>query len=150
LKESRFKGALIKTYFFIRGIFLFLFVCPWASRKNIAPYGVELKRILAIRIDRIGDIMVSLPALKALKEMFPLARISLLVAEGREGLLKDIPWVDEVITLKPLRRTIEELKEKKLDLAIDLLMDYPLKTACRQAGIDGAGGFMQEIVFVYR
>ena len=129
MRENKIKFLAKRFYFFFRRIFLFLFLCPLAGRKSHPPYGIEVKRILAIRIDRIGDIVVSMPALKALKAIFPYAKLSLLVAEGRQGLLKDIPWVDEVIILKGLRQTIEQLKEKKFDLAIDLLMDYTLKTA---------------------
>jgi lipopolysaccharide heptosyltransferase II len=129
MRENRILSLAKKACFFFRRVFLSLILCPAASRKNIPPYGAEVKRILAIRIDRIGDIMVSLPALKALKGMFPGAKISLLVAEGKAELLKDMPWVDEVMIFKGLRQTIERLKVKKFDLAIDLLMDYPLKTA---------------------
>jgi len=87
------------------------------------------KSLLAIRIDRIGDLMVTLPALKALRRIFPEARISVLAAEENAPLLTVFPWIDEVITYRGFIRTVGLLRKKGFGLAVDFLMDYPLKTA---------------------
>lgn len=85
--------------------------------------------IVVIRIDRIGDMVVSLPAIKALKEIFPGCRLSVLLAPAHAALLKDSPWIDELIPYRGFFRSAGVLRRKRFFLAIDLLMDYTLKTA---------------------
>lgn len=88
---------------------------------------IEIKSILVIRIDRIGDLIVSIPALKALRGAFPKAKISSLVRKGNDALLGGSPWNDEVICYRGFIKSAWLLRQKKFDLAVDLLMDYPLK-----------------------
>lgn len=61
-----------------------------------------VRRLLAIRLDNIGDVVMTGPALRALRDAAPDATISLLCSPaGREaaGLL---PWVDETVVARAL------------------------------------------------
>lgn len=54
-------------------------------------------KILVIRTDRIGDVVLTTPALRALRRCFPEARISLLVTPATLDLVRGHPDVDEVL-----------------------------------------------------
>ncbi|MBI2095485.1 MAG: glycosyltransferase family 9 protein [Candidatus Omnitrophica bacterium] len=54
-------------------------------------------RILAVRLDRIGDVLLSLPALAILRRRFPDAWISVMVRPSTREILEGHPLIDEVI-----------------------------------------------------
>ncbi|HEX2090735.1 MAG TPA: glycosyltransferase family 9 protein [Actinomycetota bacterium] len=56
-------------------------------------------RILLIRPDHLGDVLLTLPATAALKRSLPRAHLTYLVAEGLERLTDRSPDVDETISL---------------------------------------------------
>ncbi len=53
--------------------------------------------ILAIRLDNIGDVIMLGPALRAMKETVPGARLTLLASPGGSAAASLLPWVDDVI-----------------------------------------------------
>ncbi|MFH1904711.1 MAG: glycosyltransferase family 9 protein [bacterium] len=111
-------------YLFLReGLFNSL--CFFFSKQSNLPKADEIKKILIIRIDRIGDVILSTPALKAVRKRFPSAHISVLVSHGTQDLLLTCKYIDEIILFKNL----SNIRKRRFDLAIDLHLDYPLKTA---------------------
>ena len=56
------------------------------------------KRMLVIRLDRLGDVILSLPAVQALRERFPHAFIAMMVRPACRDVVKGHPAVDEVIS----------------------------------------------------
>ncbi len=54
-------------------------------------------KILIVRLDRVGDVICSLPAVWALRERFPNAFISMMVRPYTQELVEGHPWIDEVI-----------------------------------------------------
>lgn len=84
-------------------------------------------RILVIKISSLGDLILSLPSLKALRRHFPKARISLLTLKKYYSLLNDSPYLDEVITLeekykklKNIFKVSKNLRRRSFDYIIDL------------------------------
>ncbi len=67
-------------------------LAPLLSRASASP-PVE---VLVLRLDRIGDVLMSLPALHALRAALPDAKIRLAVGEWSREVAKDAP-VDEVL-----------------------------------------------------
>ena len=59
----------------------------------------EARSILALRLDRLGDLLMTLPALKALREVMPAAHIELGVGSWNEDIAKGLPFVDKVRTI---------------------------------------------------
>lgn len=55
------------------------------------------KQILAVRLDNIGDVIMLGPALRAVKETSPQARITLLASPGGASGAPLLPWIDDVI-----------------------------------------------------
>lgn len=92
-----------------------------------------INRIVVIKLRHIGDVLLTVPAIRALKETFPGASVSALVNSGTEDMLSLNPLVDSVISFDrkikgqgPLGRSIRELsfirslRRRSFDMAVDL------------------------------
>jgi heptosyltransferase-3 len=90
-----------------------------------------IKKILVIKLKNIGDVVLTTPALRALKKSFPHAHIAILVRKGTEEVLAGLPYLDEIIELDidgahSIRhiggniRFLYDLRKKGFDLSIDL------------------------------
>ena len=60
------------------------------------PTRAEIKNVLVLRLDRIGDVLMSLPALQDLRAALPEARVSLAVGAWSEQVARGAP-VDEIL-----------------------------------------------------
>src|SRR5579883_3261415 len=63
---------------------------------------LEAKNILAVRLDNIGDILMLGPALRAVKETSPQARLTLLASPAGSTAAPLLPWIDDVIAWRPI------------------------------------------------
>ena len=127
------------------------------------------QRILAIRLDNLGDVLVTTPALHAIKHALPHAKLTLLASSvgaqvGRlnpdidDVIVYSAPWMDPWHTLPQNSQReqlmIETLRERQFDAAIIFtsyhqsplpaaylcyLADIPLRAA---ASIDGPGSLL--------
>ncbi len=92
-----------------------------------------VKKVLVIKLGNIGDTLLAVPAIRAVKESMPSAVVSALVSSGTEEMLILNPLLDEVLTLdgftkpgSPRKRDSGELKlikglrKKGFDMAVDL------------------------------
>jgi heptosyltransferase-3 len=61
--------------------------------RNIQP-----KRILVIRTDSLGDVLLTTPLFRALKQKYPKTKVCALVRQGFREVLADNPHVDQIIT----------------------------------------------------
>ncbi len=88
----------------------------------------NLKNILVVRTDRIGDVILSLPIARIIKEHLPGCKVTFLVREYTFELVKHHPFIDDVLTLKEidgdvdLKSNITMIKENGFDSAITV---YP-------------------------
>ena len=87
------------------------------------------KRILIVRMDRIGDVVLSTPAIKAVRDEYPDSHIAVLVRPYARDIVDGNPYLNEVITYDKSGREkgvfgnikfISHLKRKRFDLAIIL------------------------------
>ena len=110
---------------------------------NAASKRGEIRRILFIRIDRVGDLVLSTPAIRALKEGFPSSELTVLAGPAAAPLLEHNPHVDNVIVYdrsRGLREKVvlaHEERRMRFDLAVDPYDDRELETAWI-AGASGA------------
>lgn len=78
--------------------------------------------LILLNLNHIGDILFTTPAIRALKESFPDARIRTVVLSGMEDLLRHNPCVDEVLTRKrgllPLLKLIPRLRDGGCDASV--------------------------------
>lgn len=89
----------------------------------------QIESIVAIRTDRAGDLVVSLPAIRALKELFPKAKLAVVARSQNLVLLNNNPLIDELIAFQGFWNLLKYLRRRKFSLAVDLLMDYSLRNA---------------------
>ena len=85
----------------------------------------SIKKILLIRTDRIGDVVLSLPMLPLLKKKFPDASITVMVRSYTKELVEKHSNVSEVMLwdeTNSLFDYVKVLKQKHFDLAI---LPYP-------------------------
>src|SRR5688500_16312732 len=54
-------------------------------------------KVLVVRLDAIGDLLLSEPAIGILRKRFPLARIDLVANPASAAVLRDNPNIDRVI-----------------------------------------------------
>jgi heptosyltransferase-2 len=89
----------------------------------------NFKRILIARTDRIGDVLLSTPVIKALRDRFPQSYIAMMVSPYAKDIVAGNPYLDKVIVLdkegkhKGWFRSVKlvrELKKEKFDLALIL------------------------------
>src|SRR6266702_3478705 len=82
------------------------------------------KNVLVMRLDNIGDVVMLGPALRAVKETSPQARLTLLASPAGSTAVPLLPWIDDVITWRPIwqdvggRMPLDPAREREL---IDLL-----------------------------
>ncbi|MDE0396930.1 MAG: glycosyltransferase family 9 protein [Candidatus Poribacteria bacterium] len=86
-------------------------------------------KILLIRLSSLGDIVLTTPAIRAVRAHFPDAYIAMLVAKQSAEILRENPHLDEIITFNRLAkdkdtgemlRIIRHLRARKFTLTIDL------------------------------
>ena len=78
-------------------------------------------RYLVIRFSSIGDIVLTTPVVRCLKQQVENAEIHFLTKPANAGILEPNPYIDEVHTLKnTYAETIDELREIPFDYVIDL------------------------------
>ncbi|MCX5709035.1 MAG: glycosyltransferase family 9 protein, partial [Candidatus Omnitrophica bacterium] len=89
----------------------------------------EIKSILVVNLGGIGDLLLSTPALRALKQHFSGASLYLLVAKRVREAVKDLPYVDKIFILEighpwinglANLRNLVGLRKQKIDLAINM------------------------------
>ncbi|MFA5095867.1 MAG: glycosyltransferase family 9 protein, partial [Candidatus Omnitrophota bacterium] len=61
--------------------------------------GKNYKRILIARTDRIGDVLLSTPVIRAMREAFPQAYIAMMVSPYARDIVEGNPYLDKVIVL---------------------------------------------------
>lgn len=134
-------------------------------RRAIRP--AEVREILVVRTAYIGDVVMTLPLLKPLKERFGAARISLLTSTGAAALVAGHPHLDEVIPYDPFwfyptgvaryLAFIRRMRARRFDLVIEargdireiLLLVWPLRARHTVSYAVGGGGYLLSDVVPY-
>jgi heptosyltransferase II len=104
----------------------------------------KIKKILIVRTDRIGDVVLTTPCLKVLRQTYPNAWITLMVTPITKDLVSENPYIDEIILDDRKKKNkgfwgfmklIKELCKKKFDLAIIFHTKRRANLACFLANI---------------
>lgn len=88
---------------------------------NVIPWS-EIKKIIVIRTDHIGDLILSTPFLKALRVGAPQAEITIVLPAYTASVLENVSFVDKIISYqgKPTRELEEQLRQMHADLTVCL------------------------------
>lgn len=115
----------------------------------------EIKRVLAIKLGSQQDVMLTIPALQKLRDLFKNAVITLMSQEKQD---ENIPWVDNILVYKNAKfnfknpeyelALIAKLREYAFDAAVIFTnpreSPYALAYICYLAGIPIRIGQSQE------
>jgi len=98
-----------------------------------ASYFTNINKILVIKFGHIGDVLLTVPAIRALKETFPGNKLSVVVNSGTEEVLSGNPLIDELIVFdksiakRPLLKKygkevafMQSVRGRKFDMAVSL------------------------------
>ena len=86
----------------------------------------NVQRIAVFKMRNIGDVLMITPLLRAIRETWPKARITVIVNSGTEAMLAHNPHIDETLVyqrgggLGAELRFLGELRKRRLDLTIGL------------------------------
>lgn len=117
---------------------------PIAGIRVRAPLPKTIRKIFLVRVDRIGDLVLSTPFLRNLRESFPAAEVVLLGRHFTQELLHGGRLVDRILPIDEFQAGARRnLASEKYDLSVDLHCDYPLATAflTRRAQARCSAGF---------
>ncbi len=117
----------------------------------------RVRRILAVKLDHIGDFVSAFPAFRRLKERFPNADLTVLAAQASVALAPLEPAIDHVIQFdffhirsekgrraigkKDFLRLHEQLAPLRFDLAVDLRRQPDTREVLRHTGARWLAGF---------
>jgi lipopolysaccharide heptosyltransferase II len=118
---------------------------------------VGFKRILIVRTDRLGDVLLSTPVIKAMRESCPDAYIAMMVSPYAKDIVDGNPYLDEVIIYdkdgkhKRWLRSIKfahKLKKKRFDLTLILHPTNRVHLVTFFAGIPRRVGYNRKLGFL--
>jgi heptosyltransferase-3 len=112
----------------------------------------DIRNILLIQLGDIGDVVLSFPCIRALRENFPKANLIVGVRQKAAELIQDCSWADGVISINQDERKwyqeivyqkkfFLQLKRFKFDLSVDL------RTGTRGAILTFFSGACQRVGF---
>ncbi|MFH0738530.1 MAG: lipopolysaccharide heptosyltransferase II [Candidatus Omnitrophota bacterium] len=120
-------------------------------------FGQVFRRILIVRTDRIGDVLLSTPAIKALRQNYPDAYIAMMVSPYTKEIVEENPYLDEVIEydkdgkhrgwLETLGFALN-LKKKRFDLVLILHPTNRAHLVAFLAGIPRRVGYNRKLGFL--
>jgi len=151
------KAILKGLYLKIRGSTLEALRLLFIKKKSLLSL-LNIQSILFIRVDRVGDMMLSTPAFRAIKAALPGVRLTVMATPANTDILMNNPDVDDVVVYDRLAglhvkmKLMMKLRSRQFSLAIDPHNDYELKTAFL-AALSGAANrigyaaFGREIFF---
>lgn len=120
----------------------------------------DVRRVLLLRLERIGDLLMTVPAIQAVRALAPQASIDLVVGSWNEPLARlifevdrvevmDASWLARASASQPASALVQQSigwRARRYDLAINFEPDIrshllmALSGARRRVGFDAAGG----------
>ncbi len=100
--------------------------------------GSCIRKILVIRLDRIGDMVMTTPIFRALKENWPDVQVTVLTNPVNKNIVINNPFIDCILvydsenehkSFNSRLTFFRSIREREFDLVIDPYLDYELKTS---------------------
>ena len=104
-----------------------------------------IKNILVVRNDRFGEFLLNIPAIRALKEKYPQAKLTLAVDSAVNDLAKAVECVDQVVIWDQIRK---ELRKHSFDVCVVLNPTQEAHQSSFLAGIPVRVGYNRKWGFL--
>ena len=122
------ESSIILTSFLVNQLFY---------RKRLPPPS-DIKKILVVKLDHIGDVLLATPVITNLRLYYPNAHITLLVGSWAKQVIEHNLHLDEILcydapffcrsgrrtTLKDAMQLLRRLKSERYDLVVELRGDF--------------------------
>jgi heptosyltransferase II len=120
------KNTALRVYLFIRLPLIYLLKVLF--RPYRVPSG-KVEKILIIRLDRLGDLVLSIPLIDNLRLKYPDARITLFVRPYLKEMAGMIKSATDVVIYEGNFSSIGRIRKERYDIAIDMQCDYEVTSA---------------------
>jgi heptosyltransferase-2 len=123
------------------------------SGRIMSSSWLSTKRVLVKEVNWLGDLVMSLPALRVVRSTFSAATLSVLIRRDLAGFFDGIGWVDEVIpyTMRAgvrgfadQKRIIATLRARRFELAIIFPNSFRSALWTKVAGVPRRAGYATE------
>ena len=125
------------------------------SERNpaVVPPLPSFRRVLVREVNWLGDVVMSLPALKALRRAMPAAHLSVQVRGDLASFFDGAGWVNEVLPfrirpglagMRDRWRVVEEIRSEKFDLAVVLPHSFQSAFWVALGGVPERVGFVAD------
>ncbi|HEY6300525.1 MAG TPA: glycosyltransferase family 9 protein, partial [Candidatus Binatus sp.] len=128
------------------------------SRKPASPaHAVTLdpppERILVKELNWLGDVVMSLPALRAIRRVWPNAHLAVLIKKELASFFDGARWIDEVIPYSvgrglsgffDRRRIVGEIRSRRFDLGVLFPNSFESALWLTMAGVRRRAGFVAD------
>lgn len=96
----------------------------------------NLEKILIVRFSSIGDIVLTTPIVRCLRAKYPTAEIHYLTKQTFLSLIENNPYISKCWTIeKDLTEVIQDLKNEKFNLIVDLHKNLRTKVLKQKLGV---------------
>lgn len=130
------KEASKNYYLKIREFVLWLLsVFMKSSKGRSSPITNQAFRVLFIRVDRIGDMVLSTPVFRSFKSKYPYTQIDVLTSAANCAILENNPHIDRTLIFPKANKIfkriklVNRLRRDNFQVVFDLHADYSLLTA---------------------
>lgn len=93
-------------------------------------------KVLIVRFSSIGDVVLTTPIVRALKQQIPTCEIHYITKENNRSILADNPYINQLFTIqKSISECVDKLKAQHYDYLIDLHKNTRTLSLKKQLGI---------------
>lgn len=97
---------------------------------------MAIKSILIARTDKIGDLVLSVPSFYMIRKMYPSVKLGVLVRNYNYGIVKNLPYIDEVIKIDDYeeKALVKKIKAFQADAFVALFSNSFVAKLARKSG----------------
>jgi heptosyltransferase-2 len=126
---------------------------PAAHLGDVIALDPPPRRILVKEVNWLGDVVMSLPALRAIRRAWPDAHLAVLIKQELASFFDGAAWLDEVIPYSvgrrlsgflDRRRIVGEIRRRKFDLGVLFPNSFESALWIAMAGIKRRAGFIAD------
>ncbi len=129
---------ILDLYLTLRNLILGSLCALTKTYKKDILSASSIRKILVIRLDRIGDMVITTPIFRAIKEKWPDVKVTVLTNPVNKNIVINNPFIDYILVYdrenmhKSFNSRIiffRSIRAREFDIVIDPYLDYELKTS---------------------